>query len=102
MMPSRTQRLRDPVHGLIAFRDDQRVDQLAWALIDTPEFQRSRRIRQLGVAEFVFPSATQTRFAHSIGVFHTARQLRANLSMSSGARSARKHLIGTRTELKWR
>jgi HD superfamily phosphohydrolase len=74
-MTPRTQRLRDPVHGLIVFRDDQAVDQLAWALINTPEFQRLRRIRQLGVAEFVFPSATHTRFAHSIGVFHTARQL---------------------------
>ena len=38
-------------------------------------FQRLRRIRQLGVAEFVFPGATHTRFAHSIGVFQTARTL---------------------------
>jgi hypothetical protein len=73
--PPRTQRLRDPVHGLIVFQHDQPVDQLAWALIGTPEFQRLRRIRQLGVSEFVFPSATHTRFAHSIGVFHVARTL---------------------------
>ena len=75
MTDVRTQRLRDPVHGLIVFHYDQPVDQLAWTLIATPEFQRLRRIRQLGVAEFVFPSATHTRFAHSIGVFHTARKL---------------------------
>jgi HD superfamily phosphohydrolase len=75
MIAPRTQRLRDPVHGLIVFRDDQAVDQLAWRLIATPEYQRLRRIRQLGVAEFVFPSATHTRFAHCIGVFHTARTL---------------------------
>lgn len=71
----RHQRLRDPVHGLITFKGESLLDQLAWRLIDTPEFQRLRRIKQLGVSEFVFPSATHTRFAHSVGVFHTARTL---------------------------
>jgi HD superfamily phosphohydrolase len=72
---SRTQRVRDPVHGLITFRGDNPLDQLSWRLLDTPEFQRLRRIKQLGVSEFVFPSATHSRFAHSIGVFQTARTL---------------------------
>ncbi len=75
MSQPRTQRVRDPVHGLIVFHADNGVDQLAWRLLDTPEFQRLRRIKQLGVSEFVFPSATHTRFAHCIGVFHTARTL---------------------------
>jgi hypothetical protein len=70
--PARDQRIRDPVHGLITFRASEPLDRLAWALIDAPEFQRLRRIKQLGVSEFVFPSATHTRFTHSIGVFHTA------------------------------
>jgi HD superfamily phosphohydrolase len=43
--------------------------------MQTPPFQRLRRIRQLGFSEFVFQGATHTRFAHSIGVFHVARQL---------------------------
>lgn len=70
-------RLRDPVHGLIVFEDNdpRGVDMLAWKLIDTHEFQRLRRIRQLGVSEFTFPGAVHSRFSHSIGVFHTARSL---------------------------
>ncbi|WP_333824849.1 HD domain-containing protein [Pinisolibacter sp.] len=71
----KTQRLRDPVHGLITFRGNEPLDQLAWRLIDTPEFQRLRRIKQLGVSEFVYPGATHTRFSHSIGVFEVARRL---------------------------
>lgn len=46
-----------------------------WPLVDSSELQRLRRIKQLGVSEFVFPSATHTRFAHSLGVFHNARRL---------------------------
>lgn len=68
-------RLRDPVHGLIVFDENLQIDMLAWKLIDTREFQRLRRIRQLGVSEFTFPGAVHARFAHSIGVFHTARTL---------------------------
>jgi HD superfamily phosphohydrolase len=78
MRSIRQQRVRDPVHGLIVFPDkgvDARRDQTAWELLNTPEFQRLRRIRQLGVTEFTFPGATHTRFSHSIGVFHTARML---------------------------
>jgi HD superfamily phosphohydrolase len=74
MTQARAQRLRDPVHGLVVFEGNG-VDQLAWQLLNTPEFQRLRRIKQLGVSEFVFPSATHTRFAHCVGVYHTAREL---------------------------
>lgn len=73
MRNQRVQRIRDPVHGLIVFREP--LDCLAWQLLDTPEMQRLRRIKQLGLSEFVFPGATHSRFAHSIGVFHMARIL---------------------------
>ncbi len=68
-------RIRDPVHGLIVFEAGNERDELAWKLLSVPEMQRLRRIRQLGVSEFVFPGATHSRFAHSIGVFHCARRL---------------------------
>jgi uncharacterized protein len=68
------QRIRDPVHDLIEFGTGE-FEQMAWSLLNTPEFQRLRRIKQFGFSEFIFPGATHSRFAHSIGVFHTARQL---------------------------
>ena len=74
-MAELTKRIRDPVHGLITFDLTDQVDRTACKLIDTPEFQRLRRIKQLGVSEFTFPGATHNRFSHSIGVFHLARQL---------------------------
>ena len=73
-----SERLRDPVCGLIVFGGGpdphmRKTDQIAWKLINTREFQRLRRIRQLGFSEFVFPGATHSRFAHCVGVYHTAR-----------------------------
>jgi uncharacterized protein len=58
---------------------------MAWSLLETPEFQRLRRIRQLGFSELVFPGATHSRFAHSVGVFHTARQLTRHIERKLGA-----------------
>lgn len=72
---SELKRIRDPVHGLIKFDLGDEVDRAAWELINTPEFQRLRRVKQLGVSEFIYPGATHTRLAHSIGVFHIARGL---------------------------
>ncbi|MDE2936958.1 MAG: HD domain-containing protein [Chloroflexota bacterium] len=73
-MPS-TKRIRDPIHGLIRFEAESEVDQLAWRLLDAPEMQRLRSIKQLGFLHLVFPGATHTRFGHSVGVYHVARQL---------------------------
>ena len=77
-------RIRDPVHDLIEF-DVGELDQLAWRALDSAEFQRLRRIKQLGFSEFVFPGATHSRFAHSVGVFHTARRLSHLISARLGS-----------------
>lgn len=61
--------IRDVVHGDI-FIEDRFV-----SVIDTKEFQRLRRIKQLSVANMVFPGAEHTRFAHCIGTFHVMRQI---------------------------
>src|SRR5262249_273484 len=70
--------IRDPVHELIPFEDTP-CDRLLWDLINTIEFQRLRRIKQLGVWELVFPGADHSRFSHSIGVMHIARSFVARI-----------------------
>ena len=56
----KSERIRDPIHDIIVFDDDGLVDVSVWELLKTPDMQRLRRIKQLGVSEFVFPSATHT------------------------------------------
>lgn len=61
---------RDPVHNIIRLRADTREGRLMIALIDAPEFQRLRRIKQLGLALFTYQGAEHSRFTHSLGVLH--------------------------------
>ena len=56
--------IRDPLWNTI------RLDPTAVRIVDTPEFQRLRYIRQLGLAHLVYPGATHTRFDHALGVYH--------------------------------
>lgn len=72
---TREKLLRDPVHDLITFDLDSAADPVLLRLMDCREFQRLRRIRQLGMAHFAFPGAEHSRFAHSIGVMHLARRI---------------------------
>ena len=43
-----------------------------WKIIDTPQYQRLRRCKQLGHASLVFQNATHSRFEHSVGVAYKA------------------------------
>jgi HD superfamily phosphohydrolase len=69
--------LRDAVHGLVSFESDE--EQIVPRLMATPEMQRLRRIRQLGVASVAFPGAEHTRFSHAIGAAHVMKLFLARL-----------------------
>lgn len=75
--------IRDPLHNIIPF-EDRPWDRLLLSLINAKEFQRLRRIKQLGVSNFVFPGADHTRFAHCIGVMHTAKMFLERLETVLG------------------
>ena len=68
---SMTERIyRDPVHNIIRLRTDTDEGELMMKLIDTSEFQRLRRIKQLGLGLFTYQGAEHSRFTHSLGAFH--------------------------------
>jgi HD superfamily phosphohydrolase len=61
--------LRDPVHGDVYLTHEE------LAVLDTPEMQRLRGVKQLGTAYLVYPGAVHTRFDHSIGVLHVTQRM---------------------------
>jgi HD superfamily phosphohydrolase len=74
--------LRDPIHGLVSFEAEEEL--VAPKLIDTPEIQRLRRVRQLGVTSFAFPGAEHTRFAHAVGAAFVMKLLLQRLRSIHG------------------
>lgn len=64
---------KDPVHRYIHVRD-----RVIWDLIGTPEFQRLRRIKQLGTSYLTFHGAEHSRFNHSLGVYEIVRRIIEN------------------------
>lgn len=74
-------RLRDPIHNYVL------LEPWALALIDGPEFQRLRHVRQLGTVHLVYPGANHTRFEHGVGAYHLA--CRATEALGLGGDDAR-------------
>ncbi len=71
---------RDSVHNIIRVDMSDSVGSLIARLIDTAEFQRLRRIRQLGLAHFAYQAAEHSRFTHSLGAYHLATRILERLS----------------------
>ena len=65
-----TKVLRDPVHSYIHINYE-----IVWNCLDSKEFQRLRRIRQLGGDFQVYPTAEHSRFSHSLGVYEIVRRM---------------------------
>ncbi|WP_159468306.1 HD domain-containing protein [Dyadobacter sp. 3J3] len=61
--------INDPVYGFITISSD-----LLFDLVEHPYFQRLRRIKQLGLADLVYPGALHTRFHHALGAMHLMSQ----------------------------
>lgn len=65
-----TKVLRDPIHGYIHV-----YDQVIWDCINSSEFQRLRRIHQLGGVYQIYHTAEHSRFSHSLGVYEIVRRM---------------------------
>jgi HD superfamily phosphohydrolase len=63
------QRIQDSVHGLMEFRG---LETLVVEVLRTPELQRLRKVRQLGLVHYVFPGAEHSRLSHSLGAAYLA------------------------------
>lgn len=66
--------INDPVYGFITIPTE-----LIFDLINEPVFQRLRRIKQLGLTEYVYPGAHHTRFHHALGAMHLMKSALDNL-----------------------
>jgi hypothetical protein len=67
--PNKKKILNDPVYGFITIPTE-----LLFDLVEHPYFQRLRRIKQLGLSEYVYPGALHTRFHHALGAMHLMGQ----------------------------
>ena len=83
---SESRDIRDPVFGFISINGTESN------IVNSPTFQRLRRIRQLAFAHLVYPGALHTRFEHSLGVCHIASLLADSLGLESDKKKLKKSL----------
>ena len=82
-----TKVMRDPVHGYIHVHH-----QIIWDLINAKEFQRLRRIHQLGGTYQVYHTAEHSRFSHSLGVYEVVRLMIETIEDLKEALSAKEQI----------
>ncbi|MFH2056013.1 MAG: HD domain-containing protein, partial [bacterium] len=63
------ERIHDPIHGSI------NLSEIETKVVNSASFQRLRKLKQLGLADYVFPGSTHSRFAHSIGALHIVSRM---------------------------
>src|SRR5213079_266831 len=71
---------RDPVHNIIRLQTNSDEGELMMRLIDAAEFQRLRRIKQLGLGLYTYQGAEHSRFTHSLGALHLMTRILDQLS----------------------
>jgi HD superfamily phosphohydrolase len=76
--------IKDPVHGTMQFRTAE--DSWIKPFIDSPNFQRLRHIKQLGMGDYIFPGAVHTRFNHCLGCSYVASQIANKIGLSEDER----------------
>jgi hypothetical protein len=74
----RSKVVQDPVHGNIP------VDGIFLDIMDRPEMQRLRYIKQLGLGYLVFPGANHTRFEHCLGTYHLSGRMASAIGLDKG------------------
>jgi len=86
-------RFRDPIYGYIWLTKEE------LEIVDTPLFQRLRRIHQLALEKYVYPTAENSRFVHSLGVLHCATVMFAEIIHKMDPPFEEKKLVYSKCEL---
>jgi len=83
-----TERFRDPIYGYVWLTEDE------VGIVDSPVFQRLRRIQQLALTKYVYPTAEHSRFVHSLGVVQCATNILGELLRKKRNRDILLGIIG--------